>query len=299
MDADDLVLFDVIVCEGGLSAAARKLGWPKATVSRRLMRLEAAVGAPLFDRFGRKLRLTQAGEILRGPSRAMGVALSEARALTTAALEPSHGTIRIVSPFLFGKLVLSPLLGSFLAERERVQAVLRFDNALIDPLRDNFDLAIRIGLPREGYLIARKLASAPLGLYAPPTLAPKLQSAADLEDVPFIQVANEPTETALIPVHGNAKIEAAKVKVVCTVNDPEAACMIVAGGAGVGILPAFLAMDFVTRGELIHVLPGLKLGHVDLFAVMPPGRNAIPLVAEFLKALRTQIGRKGLAQSSS
>lgn len=293
MDADDLVLFDAIISEGGLSAAARRLGLPKATVSRRLIRLEAAVGVPLFDRFGRKLRLTQAGEVLRGPSKTMGIALSEARSLAKAAMGPTQGLLRIVSPFLFGKLVLSPFLGRFLAEREHVTAVVRFDNSRIDPLRDNVDLAIRIGQPSEPYLITSRLASATLGLYAPPALAARVTTCDDLANLPFVQVSNDHTDEAVLNLRDGDDVLSQRVKVCCTVNDPEAACTISAGGAGFSVLPTFLAGDFVARGSLVPVLPRLVMGNVDIFALLPPGRNAIPVVAEFLKSLRQQIGRKG------
>ncbi len=289
MDADDLVLFDAIIASGGVSAAARRLNLPKTTISRRLNRLEAALGISLFDRTGRKLRLTRAGETLRAPAMAAGIALSEARALALAERGTPQGVLRIVSPFLFGRLILSPYLGRFLAANPEATAIVRFDNAPLDPLRENVDVAIRIAEPTEPYLISSKLAEAELRLFAPASLAPQIGRAEDLAAVPLIQVANQPSHEVLLRLTGHGVTHEVRVRVRCTVNDPEAACAMAAGGAGFAVLPTFLAESFVKNGELVPVLPEITAGNVAIFALLPPGRNAIPVVASFLKGLRREL----------
>lgn len=289
MDADDLVLFDAIIASGGVSAAARRLNLPKTTISRRLNRLEAALGISLFDRTGRKLRLTRAGETLRAPAMAAGIALSEARALALAERGTPQGMLRIVSPFLFGRLILSPYLGRFLAAHPEADAIVRFDNTPLDPLRENVDVAIRIAQPTEPYLISSKLAEAELRLFAAASLAPQIARPQDLAAMPLIQVANQHGHEVLLRLAEDGVTHEVRVRVRCTVNDPEAACAMAAGGGGFAVLPTFLAESFVRRGELAPLLPAITAGHVAIFALLPPGRNAIPVVASFLKGLRREL----------
>lgn len=298
MDADDLVLLDAIIAAGGVSAAARKLNLPKTTISRRLNRLEAAAGVALFDRAGRKLRLTQAGEALRAPSMAVGIALAEARALAEAGRDTPQGVLRIVSPFLFGRLVLSPFLGRFLAENEQVTAIVRFDNAHVDPLRENVDLAIRVAEPTEPYLISSKLAEAELRLFAPASLAAEIARPEDLARMPFIQVANQHSPAVLLRLAGLGATHEIRVRVRCTVNDPEAACTMSACGGGFAVLPTFLADALVKDGTLVPVLPEIVAGRVAIFALLPPGRSTIPVVASFLKGLRRQLNDQEFGRSA-
>ncbi|MGQ3355882.1 MAG: LysR family transcriptional regulator [Phreatobacter sp.] len=297
MNADDLVLFDAIVASGGVSAAARRLGLPKTTVSRRLVRLEATLGIALFDRTGRKLRLTRAGETLRAPAMAAGLALAEAHALALAERGTPQGVLRIVSPFLFGRLILSPYLGRFLAANQEVTAIVRFDNAPLDPLRENVDVAIRIAEPTEPYLISSRLAEAELKLYAPASFALGIARPADLTPLRLIQVANQHSPEVVLRLTGRGATHEIRVRVGVTVNDPEAACTMAAGGGGFAVLPSFLAEDFVRKGALVPVLPGLVAGQVAIFALLPPGRNAIPIVAHFLKGLRRQLADQRFGKS--
>jgi DNA-binding transcriptional LysR family regulator len=60
-DLTSMAFFVRIVDEGSITAAARALGLPKATVSRRLAMLEKRIGAPLIARSTRAISLTDAG----------------------------------------------------------------------------------------------------------------------------------------------------------------------------------------------------------------------------------------------
>ena len=181
---------DAVIAEGGITAAALKLKLPKTTVSRRLKRLEAAAGAALFDRAGRKLRLTLLGQRLAvlppGCAHAGGGDVPWRRPA-----QGGHGQLRIATPFLFGRSVLGPFLAGFLASREKVTGILRYDNAQVDPLREDVDIAIRIGRPTESYLTVAKLAAARLHLYASPRLARRLKTLDDLSACPAVHTANQ------------------------------------------------------------------------------------------------------------
>ena len=292
MDADDLSLLDAVIAEGGITAAALKLKLPKTTVSRRLKRLEAAAGASLFDRTGRKLRLTLLGQTLAVPAAQLRASLLEARALAQAA-HGGHVQLRIATPFLFGRIVLAHFLAGFLAAREKVTGILRYDNAQVDPLREDVDIAIRIGRPTESYLTVAKLATARLQLYASPELARRIETIADLAACPAVHTANQHAPSAVWTLAEGRQRHELRVDVRCTVNDPEAASEMVAQGLGVGALPGFIAGAMVEDGRIAPVLPRLAAGEVVIHAVLPPGRLRIPVVRQFLDGLKAELdGRR-------
>lgn len=291
MDADDLSLLDMVISEGGITAAALKLSLPKATVSRRLKRLEAAAGAALFDRVGRKLRLTPLGRKLAVPAARLRASLAEARSLAEAA-HGGLGQLRIASPFLFGRMVLSPFLAHFLKARADVTGILKFDNARIDPLRDEFDLVVRIEKPVETYLTAAKLVTAQLHLYAAPAVAKRIRVIADLGTCPAVHTSNLHTEDVVWRLADGPHHHDVRMNVRCTVNDPEAACEMVAQGIGVGAIPGFLARQLIAEGRLSPVLPHLTAGQAVIYAVLPPGRLRIPVVRQFLDGLKAELASR-------
>jgi DNA-binding transcriptional LysR family regulator len=295
VDADDLSLLDAVIAEGSITVAARKLDLPKTTVSRRLKRLEAAAGAPLFDRAGRRLRLTELGRKLSVPAAQLRASLAEARSLAAAARD-GQSELRVASPFLFGRIVLSAYFARFLAANKAVTGVLKFDNASIDPLRSEFDVAIRIERPVEAYLTVAKLATARLQLYAAPAIATRVRSLVDLGQIPAVHTANLHASTVSWRLTDAKHQHEVQMQVRATVNDPEAACELVSQGVGVGPLPSFLARALVVEGRVKPVLPQFSAGQVVVQAVLPPGRTSIPVVRQFLHGLRAELATTRFAQ---
>jgi len=291
MDPGDLLMFDMIAREGGISAASRKLQLPKATISRRLQRLEATVGAPLFDRAQRRLRLTAMGEALVGPSAALRIALASAQANVDASRLGDKGCLRVTSPFLFGRLVLADYFGRYIEANRGVTASLYFSNDRIDPLREAIDVAIQTSEPTELYLVRSKLAAIDLHLYATPDVAGAIKRPQDVRHHPFVVTSNKHhAQVDMDLTDGHRKVQE-RVAVLATVNDPEAASSIIAGGSGIAALPDFLARKHVHAGTLKPVLRNYRAGQVTLFAVTPPGRANVPVVRKFIVGLKQYLAK--------
>ena len=62
LDLNDIAMFVQVVRHGSFAEAARRLGLPPNTVSRRVQQLEAQLGTRLMQRSTRKLTLTSAGQ---------------------------------------------------------------------------------------------------------------------------------------------------------------------------------------------------------------------------------------------
>lgn len=95
MDVDDLHWFVVLAETEHVTDAAAELGISQPTLSRALARLEAKMGAPLFDRVNRRLQLNAYGRILLEHARR---AIAEIRSATehiAALRDPETGLVRL------------------------------------------------------------------------------------------------------------------------------------------------------------------------------------------------------------
>ncbi len=98
LDLNDIVVFARVVEAGSFTAAARLLGMPKTTVSRRIAALEREVGVRLVQRTTRSLNMTDAGRLYYEQSSQALRTIEDANLrLAEARAEPS-GTIRISAP---------------------------------------------------------------------------------------------------------------------------------------------------------------------------------------------------------
>lgn len=169
---DELAVFKAIVDEGGISAAARSLNLPKATLWRRLNDLETRLGLPLFHRDLKKIVLTsfgldcytQAKRVLRETDRLFAIA--------DRAGAPPEGSLHIICPPLLGAMIIEDLAMEFAASMPRVQLHLEEATTILDPRSVSADLVIYATLAPlpDVTVIARKIASLPYVLAAHPSI---------------------------------------------------------------------------------------------------------------------------------
>lgn len=106
------------------SSAARELGYSQSAVSAQIAQLEAELGAPLFDRVGKTVRLTDAGQTFQSYARSLLVTAQQAK----AALQPARavsGTLRVALADSVCSTFLPDLLQQFHALCPQVELVLR------------------------------------------------------------------------------------------------------------------------------------------------------------------------------
>jgi len=168
LDLDGMALFVRIVAEGSLSAAARASGLPKATVSRRLRKLESSIGTPLLARSTRALSVTDAGRRFFERVRPIVLEAEAAQSEIASANTEPAGVLRISAPIIFGELVVAPGLMEFLQRYPKIQADLHFSDERVNVIAEGFDLAIRMGEIEDSDLVSRRLTSVAMVLAASP-----------------------------------------------------------------------------------------------------------------------------------
>ncbi len=158
--------FLAVLREGSLSGAARRLGLAQPTVARHVEALEADLGVELFLRSRLGLVPTDKALDLRP--------LAETLAATSAALLRSAkagtvdvaGVVRISASEMVGLEHLPPILARLRRDHPRLVIELVLSNAADDLLRRDADIAVRMFAPEQAVLVAKRLPSLPLGLYA-------------------------------------------------------------------------------------------------------------------------------------
>jgi DNA-binding transcriptional LysR family regulator len=130
MNLADLELFIQVADAGSLSAAARVLDCSPAVASAALKRLELQLGARLFSRSTRSLRLTREGTLFLAYARKALSLLQEGRGLLDGELHHVAGQLSISAPSDLGRHWLQPALNDFQALYPQVQLQLSLSDEL-------------------------------------------------------------------------------------------------------------------------------------------------------------------------
>jgi len=147
----------MVVEAGSLSAAARRLGTPLSTVSRKVSDLEAHLKTRLLIRSSRRLTLTDAGRFYVAACRRLLDQLAEAeRAASGEYIAPKGGLV-ITTPVVFGRLHVLPIVVEFLKTYPDIDIRMVLADRVIHLLDDHVDLALRIGELPDSSLVAIKV----------------------------------------------------------------------------------------------------------------------------------------------
>lgn len=275
MDLDRLASFVWVIETSSFTQAAKRLGLPKSTVSRRVAALEDALGVRLIQRSTRKLAPTEAGEALY--QRAAPALLTLESALRDAELfgDRPRGLIRISAPLDFGTSQLPALVQEFLERYHEAELSLEFHDRYVDLIGEGFDLALRFGSLEDSNLIARRLVAIEIGFFASRQYLREHGTPQTLDDLEGHQlilfrgsrgIANVNLDTP----EGDKSVE---LRGRLSVTSYGFMRKMLKAHAGIGLCPRFLVTEEDITGGLIRVLPDVKLRGGDFQLVYPSSRN--------------------------
>lgn len=281
-----------VVEEGGLSGAARVLGVPKSTVSRRLARLEEMLGTRLVQRTSRSIRLTEAGQSLHAQVANPIGAVEDAARRVHGEHEQPAGRIRMTAPVDVSVAVLPDWLGEFCTRYPAIDVEIEATAEVVDLVQGAFDLAVRAGMLPDSSLVARKLLTVRLGIYCAREYARHHGTPGSVRGL-----ASHPA--VLFRAQGmrqrwrlQAEQEVAEVELHGRMlsNDFLMNRRLLATGVGVGLLPTFMGDADVSRGELVRVLPEWSIPGGALHVVCPTTEH-LPYRVRLLRQFLIEKGR--------
>ena len=279
----DLWMFGAVASEGTLCDAARRLDVPKATLSRAIKRLEAAVRAPLFDRTGRGLSLTPLGEALCPAARRIAAAVSEADDLLRSLTDAPGGTLRIAAAPLAAREIVVPALTALAAAHPEVRTDLTVTGRARDPVAEEFDVLIRLGEPTEAHLTRRRIRSIPMHAFgsAETLLGVDVDDPDEVAALDRIGIGGTPLAGPWSFTSEDRDVAMGR-EPIAVLNDVAIALEMARASRALVLAPHDHAERLLRDHDLRPVLPGWSGPTLDLFAVMPPRRAEIPAVRAFL-----------------
>jgi DNA-binding transcriptional LysR family regulator len=280
---DDALVFTQVVRAGTLTAAARQLGLPKSTVSRRIAALEDRLGARLLQRTTRKLKLTDLGDLYFARA-ARGVDdIRDAERSVSDAHKAVQGRLKVTVPMDFAVDRMVALFVGFCRAYPDVELAVDPTNRVVDLVGEGYDVALRAGAMTDSSLVARRLVTASRQLFASPKYldgrgAPRTAEALRSHDVlVFAGDSNRMT----LRLEGPDGVQEVDVHGRLAVADHTVLRTAAALGLGIAVLPA-LANECGGEGKLVRVLPEHTAGHGQLFAVYPSARHLTSKVRAFV-----------------
>ena len=270
-ETSELAAFVQIVRTGSISAAAAELRLPRATVSRRLQRLEEKLDVRLLRRTTRRMQLTDLGEAFFPHARSVVTASEAAAEAVRRRDDTPRGLLRVSTPPLRDRF--ADVIVDFMEAYPEVEIELIASQAHEDMIARNIDVALRAGTHFEEGLTLRRIMSTDLVAVASPAYladAPRLRTVADLAQhrclVGFDGGLHAATHW---PLRNGDKV---RVYAVMTCNDPAMQVRAAERGMGIALLPRIIAEPALEAGDLVEVLPR-RVGAQTVMGLVYPERE--------------------------
>ncbi|MCX8960541.1 LysR family transcriptional regulator [Erwinia psidii] len=287
----DMALFALVVECGSFTAAARRAGLPKSSVSQRISLLEQTLGIRLLNRTTRQLNLTFAGErylvhcqeLLQASERA-GMAIERLR-------DNPSGRLRITSPAGIAATLLAKLNTAFLQAYPDVTLEVSVSDGICDLVKEGFDIAMRTGEPQDSSLTGRRIGCCEQLLVASKDYLAQHQEIVHPQQLSahrcivhqawnewLLKRDDEYYRCVPPPLHMTDNLVYARE---CALR-----------GGGISLLPRFLVEDMLSADTLVAVLPEWQLSGNELWLVYPGCKLNSPALISFINyALQSQIFR--------
>ncbi|MFC4160778.1 LysR family transcriptional regulator [Chitinimonas lacunae] len=284
LELDPMAIFAEVADCGSFTAAARRLGLPKSTVSQRVSQLEDRLGVRLLQRTTRRLGLTSAGQLYLGHCLRMLDAARAAEAAVSLLREAPAGRLRLTAPEASGTLLFPALLAVFCQQYPAVEIDLVVSDTQLDLVAERIDLAFRTGRLDDSSLICRRIGPVRRALVASPG---------------YLDRCGRPEHPAHLPLHrcllhhplpqwplGN--LDPIEPPPALSSNSLAFLRQAALADAGIALLPVFTCRDDLAAGRLETVLPAFPPRPNDYFAIYPSRAHPTAALTAFLRFIDEQ-----------
>lgn len=285
---DDWAVFVQAVDSGGFTAAGRRLGCPKTTVSKRVAALEARLGVRLLHRSSRRFALTDIGREVFEHARAATIEVEAAENAVLRRRSEPAGVVRITASVPVAQGRLASLLPALAARHPRLQVQLHVSDRFVDLVRDGFDIAVRshfAPLP-DSDLVVRQAAREPMLLAAAPGYLAQHGVPADPGDLAgHAGLLAFPERPVWNLVHADGRTADARPDPRLFADESSVLLGSALAGLGIVVLPEPMLRDMLDDGRLRRVLPGWHAGIVTTSVLTTHRRGQLPAVRAVVDAL--------------
>jgi DNA-binding transcriptional LysR family regulator len=286
-DLDNILVFVKVVEFESISKAARSLGMPISTVSRRLSVLESDLGVTLLRRTTRRITLTPQGMEYFKRSLDPLIALQEAERSLKRTQQQPEGALKISVPMILSQPPFLDFLSRFSKAHAGIRIDLYITNLYLNLVADNIDVAIRFGELRDSSVVASKIGNSVRYVVATPEYLKGRKLPTEPEELTayncvMFNARNNEADWEL--VSGRKKVRVS-VSGPISSRDCHSASAFVLRGHGVGLLETSYCEQPLARGDLVRLLPRWRSTQIPVFAVYPSRKFLPSRVTAFLEAL--------------
>ncbi len=273
-DYEGWACFAAVADGGSFTAAAAALGMSKASVSKAVTRLEAALGIALLHRSSRVVTVSTAGAGLLGQAHAMVAAATAATEAARGDRVDLAGPIRLAAPMSFGIKVLGPPLAVFLDRHPAVEIEVLLSDARNDPMAEGIDLTLRISPLADSSLLARTIAPVAASVIASPAYLEKHGTPKHPLELSGHRLIGYGHRQRAMPLHFHRQGEEATVVPTGPLfaNNGDIMVPLIIAGGGIAVLPDFIAADELASGAVVPILTDWSMPQAHLHLLSPPSR---------------------------
>jgi DNA-binding transcriptional LysR family regulator len=274
---------------GSFTRAADELGLSRAMVTTHVQRLEKRFGLRLLNRTTRKVALTPAGAEYLGHCRRIFAELNAAEETLRRAQEQPTGRLRVDVPGSFGRHILLPALPEFLARYPGIDLDLRFNERVVDIVKEGVDLAVRAGTVTDPDVVAHRISGSRWITCASPIYLARHGRPQKLEDLAgHVLIGSIPPGGShprpwLFADEAKSSVE---FQFRMTINESEAVMLAAARGVGITQTMDLLAARELVDGNLVTVLTEHTRPGPPLSIVHTPAAQRLARVRVFSGFLR-------------
>lgn len=297
LDLNEVAIFSVVAEEPTLTAAAKRLGLPKSTVSRKLSALEDRLGVRLLFRTPRRMELTDAGRAMHAEARTALDRIEDAAERVRDHGESLRGKVRVAAPTDFGAAMLNRLFCEFARRYPEIRLEIDLSDRKVDLSSKGFDFAVRVGTPGDPSVVARQVSTIDGYLVTAPEYAHRAGLPRTIEDLTkhryleFHLASHEEGHLRLLGPDG-APVEV-RLAPVMRVNSLLMLRDAVIAGLGIARLSTYFADALLAEGRLVRVLSDHTMGQRPVY-IVHMGRRLLPVrVRLLMDYLARELSAKG------
>jgi DNA-binding transcriptional LysR family regulator len=293
LNLNDARIFVKVVEHGGFSQAARALGVPKSTLSKRVGELERELDVALIRRTSRRFVVTPIGRDLHTQARAIVELAESAEATVRGHRAVPAGPVSMTCSVPAAQTWLAELLPLVARRHPQIQLTVHATDRFVDLLRDGFDLAVRDHFAplADSSLVQQKLFVEPIILVASPAYLRRkpLRQPHDLAAHDALVTGAAQGEWSLSRTIAGEAPERVTVRVRARFAADETAVLLSAARSGLGVapLPAPACERDLKEGKLRRVLPEWTAGQVTTTLLLVERRSRLPSVRAISEAIIT------------
>ncbi|MBB2673953.1 UNVERIFIED_ORG: DNA-binding transcriptional LysR family regulator [Rhizobium esperanzae] len=278
---NDLHLFVQAVDSGSFTAAARHLGMPKSTVSKRVAELERRLGVRLIQRTSRSFALTDLGREFFQHAQASIIEAEMAEGIVRRHLAEPAGSVRLTASVPTAQFTLTEHLPALTARYPKLRLSVHVTDRFVDIVQEGFDIALRshrATLP-DSALVRRRLASHPFYILASPDyLSAHGQPRRPEELAEHATIMTSLTEDQWRLTSDGGDEALVTLQSVMAADEPYLLMEAAAAGLGITCLPTSVCRKALAEGQLVRVLPEWTAGSIETTILMPHRRGQLPAV---------------------